>query len=252
MFYLYIILIFIFGLCVGSFLNVVIYRLQKKQSVVKPHSYCPRCRHRLFWFDLIPMVSFVILRGSCRYCQKKISWQYPLVEAACGLLFVFFLLADGLTPILFFHLLFSVILLLVFVYDLKYFLIPDAFILVGAVGAILASIFWGTPVFPQALLGSILGGGFFAFLVLISRGRWMGGGDVKLGFLMGLILGWSHLLLALFLAFVGGALVGIILILAGKKTLKSAVPFGTFLSVATLVALLFGDKLWLVYLSILF
>lgn len=248
---LYIILIFVFGLCVGSFLNVVIYRLHKGQSLVKPHSYCPHCRHRLFWSDLMPILSFVFLRGRCRYCHKKISWQYPLVEGVTGLLFLLFFLFDGPTVILIFHFMIGAILLLIFVYDLKYLLIPDQFILVGSVCAILSSILLQSPAFPQALLGSVMGGGFFAFIVLISRGRWMGGGDVKLGFLMGLLLGWSSLLLALFLAFVGGALIGLLLILTRKKTFKSAVPFGTFLTVATLVALFFGDNLLAAYLSML-
>jgi len=247
---LYSIAFFLLGLFVGSFLNVVIYRFKIKKSILTPRSFCPACHHNLAWYDLVPVLSFVLLFGKCRYCRKKISWQYPLVELSSGILFTFFYLKAGdLNSALLFNLFFVSIFVVVFVYDLKHYLILDKVIVVGATVAVIASIFLGKPDFPRAILGSLSAGGFFALLVLISRGRWMGGGDVKLGFLIGLIIGWPSVLVALFLAFLSGSIVGILLIAFKKKTLKSAVPFGTFLAVATIVVMLLGDRILDWYLS---
>lgn len=245
-------LLFLFGLAVGSFLNVVIYRSKIKKSIFKPKSFCPHCKHVLAWYDLIPVLSFISLRGRCRYCHKKISLQYPLVELATGILFaLFYLQAGGLNGKLFFDLFFTSILIIVFVYDLKHYLILDIIILVGAIGAILSSIFLGKPEFPQSLIGSFVGGGFFALLVLVSSGKWMGGGDVKLSFLIGLILGWPQILLALFIAFMVGSVIGLILIALKNKTLKSAVPFGTFLTASTIITMFFGDEILDWYLGLM-
>lgn len=247
-----ILFISLFGLCVGSFLNVVIYRTKIKKSLLHPPSFCPFCKHRLAWYDLIPVASFIILGGKCRYCRKKVSWQYPLVELACGILFALFYIKVGsINPLLFFNLFFVSIFVVIFVYDLKYYLILDKIILLGATLAILATIFLGKPSFPAALLGSLLSGGFFAIIVLVSKGKWMGGGDVKLGFLLGFILGWSQVLVALFIAFVLGSMVGLLLIALQKKTLKSAVPFGTFLTVAAIATMLEGERILKWYLNLI-
>jgi len=246
-------IIFIFSLVIGSFLNVVIYRAKIKKSVLAPRSFCPHCKHILSWRDLIPVASFILLRGKCRYCREKISPSYALVELSTGVLFVlFYLQAGSFNLALVFNLFFASILVVVFVYDLRYYLIIDNVILLGAIGAILASIFLGRLSFPQAILGSLAGGVFFAIIVLVSRGKWMGGGDVKLGFLLGLILGWPKILAALFLAFILGSIVGIFLVIRGKKKLKSAVPFGPFLAAATLVVMLWGDEIlnWYLHLII--
>lgn len=246
------ILLFLFGLSVGSFLNVVIYRSKIKKSIFRPQSFCPQCKHKLSWYDLIPVLSFILLRGKCRYCQKKISLQYPLVEIACGVLFVLFYLKSlTFNWALAFNLFFVSILIIIFVYDLKYYLILDKIILIGATLAVVASIFLGKPKFPVSLLGSLIAGGFFALIVLVSQGKWMGGGDVKLGFLIGLILGWPKVLLALGLAFMLGSIVGLILIAFKKKTLKSPVPFGTFLSTAALITILEGERILDWYLDLI-
>jgi len=246
------VILFILGLSTGSFLNVVIYRLKIKKSILKPRSFCPACNHTLVWYDLIPVLSFVFLGGKCRYCRKRISWQHPLVELSAGLLFILFYLKSGsLDWRLLFNLLFVSILIVVFVYDLKHYLILDKVIVLGAVLAVIASICLGKPEFPYALLGSAVVGGFFALLVLISRGKWMGGGDVKFGFLIGLIVGWPSVLVSLFLAFVLGGIIGVLLIVFRKKTLKSAVPFGTFLATATVTVMLYGEKILDWYLNIL-
>ena len=263
------IIIFLTGLIVGSFLNCVIYRL----AFPKGRSFCPHCKHILSWQDLIPVLSFFILRGECRYCGKKISWQYPLVEIATGLLFVLILnfefrwieqserLPVGLlsNKILIFNfetityflylLIISSLLIIIFVYDLKHFIIPDK-IIYPAIGIALIYNFYQLLIthYPLStvlnnLYAAFGAAVFFLAIVLVSRGKWMGLGDVKLAFLMGLFLGFPNILIALFFAFLIGAIIGVGLILAKRKTLKSEVPFGPFLVTGTFIALFWGPTI---------
>ena len=254
--------IFLLGLSVGSFLNVVIHRLETKEPIIKSRSRCPKCGTVLKWFDLIPLVSFIWRKGRCGYCNKKISWQYPLVELATGLLFLFVILNTShlrgtgsvknlsillqdpsLTFRMTFHLIIVSLLIVIFVYDLKHYLIPDK-IIYPAVGiAFLYSLFIIHNSLFNHFISAFLAGGFFLSFVLISKGRWMGLGDVKLAFLMGLVLGWPNILMALFLSFASGAIVGLGLIAFGKKKLKSEVPFGPFLVAGTIFILLYGSQL---------
>lgn len=245
----------IFGLAVGSFLNCVIYRLGKKKSFLKGRSFCPHCRHGLSWLDLIPVFSFFLLKAKCRYCHKKISWQYPLVELATALLFVLVgcrnLELYGYTNLWLWHsgflLVISAFLIVIFVYDLKHYLIPDKVIFPAIAVAFLyhslSSWFFGSWNSWFYGLGAAFGAmGFFLLIFLISRGNWLGFGDVKLVFFLGLILGWPNVLAGLFLSFMIGALIGTILIFFGKKGLKSEVPFAPFLVMGTLIALFWGEK----------
>lgn len=233
------IVIFILGLVVGSFLNCVIYRLEKGKSFLKGRSFCPHCSHQLQWLDLIPILSFFILKGRCRYCQRKISWQYPLIEIATGLLFLLIFNFQFSTSIY----IIACFLIIIFVYDLKHYLILDKVIYPAVVIA---------AVFNFSNWSSALGtAGFFLAIVLLSKGKWMGVGDIKLAFLMGLMLGFPDILVALFLAFMTGAIIGIGLIFWGKKTLKSEVPFGPFLIGGTLIALFWGERLINWYLNFL-
>ena len=238
------ILILLFGLCVGSFLNVVICRLKTKESIFIGRSHCPQCRTVLKWHDLIPVLSFLIQKGKCRYCNKKISWQYPLVEISTALLFLFVILNQqvknlidpSLTLRMTFYLIIISFLIIIFVYDLKHYIIPDKIIYPAI---IVAGIFN----FKFSILSALGASLFFLSLVLVSKGKWMGLGDVKLAFLMGLILGWPNILLALFLSFFSGAIVGVGLIILHKKGLKSEIPFGPFLSASTIFALLYGSQI---------
>ncbi len=245
------IFIFIFGLAVGSFLNVVICRLRTKEKILLSRSRCPQCGVVLKWYELIPVFSFLIQKGKCCYCHKKISWQYPLVEISTGLLFLLIVNKFGLgLPITYYLLLITCFLIIIFVYDLKHYIIPDR-IVFPAIGIALVNLGVRLPLWESysqiysqiynSFLSAILASGFFLSLVLISRGKWMGLGDVKLTFLMGLILGWPNILLALFLSFLSGAIIGIFLIVFGQKGLKSQIPFGPFLSGATLLVLLYGN-----------
>jgi len=252
--------VFLFGLAVGSFLNCLIYRLKTGESFLKGRSYCPHCKQVLNWPDLIPVLSFLILKGKCRYCSQKISLQYPLVELATGILFV--LIINYQLSII--NLLFACFLIIIFVYDLKHYIIPDK-VIYPAIGlALLYQLFRildlgfvsnfefrisNFQILINPLLSALLASTFFFLIVLISKGKWLGVGDIKLAFFMGLFLGWPNILVALFLAFFIGAIIGIGLIISGKKTLKSEVPFGPFLVTGTLIALFWGQNIIDIYLK---
>ena len=246
------IIIFLFGLAAGSFLNCVIYRLESNQSFLKGRSFCPHCKHQLGFWDLMPVLSFIMLGGKCRYCQKRIPLQYPLIELSTGLLFVFTKLeitTMGVIPSFYWLTIIS-FLIVIFVYDLKHYIIPDK-VIYPAIGITLFYDFYlgftKSPLilgdFVNQLLSATGAAGFFAAIVIVSRGKWMGVGDIKLAFLMGLILGLPSILVALFLAFLSGAIIGVGLIVSGKKTMKSEVPFGPFLVTGTFIALFWGQEL---------
>jgi len=236
------IFLFLFGLVVGSFLNVVISRFPTKESILKNRSHCPFCQKKLTWFELVPILSFIIQRGKCRHCGKKISWQYPLVEFFTGLIFLLIFIYK--LPV--FYFLIACFLIILFLYDLKHYLVPDKIVYPAIIITFIYRLFEDF----NYLLAALIGGAFFLAIVLISRGRWMGMGDVKIGFLMGLILGLSYLFTALFLAFLSGAIISVILIILKKKTLQSEIPFAPFLIGATFITIFWGDILINWYLNL--
>jgi prepilin signal peptidase PulO-like enzyme (type II secretory pathway) len=254
------VIVFIFGLIFGSFLNVVIWRLHAGESILTGRSHCPKCHYVLGPLELIPVLSFLIQKGKCRHCRKSISWQYPLVELSTAILFLFAYLPHDLrfTTYNFFLLartwFIIATLIVIFVSDLKYYLIPDKIIYpAAAVVLVTLPLIYGgeiswTGLFDPLIAG-ILGGGFFLLQYLISKGKWIGGGDIKLGALMGLILGLGGLGVALFFAYVVGASVGLILVASRKKTMKSQVPFGTFLVAGTIFSMFFGTSVLNWYLN---
>jgi len=277
-----IILTTILGLVIGSFLNVVIYRLKAGGSVVTGRSYCPQCKKTLRLPDLIPLISFIIQKGKCRYCQQKISWQYPLVELFTVTAFLLVYLTfqttnifnndNFLTSIFNFptlsngnllilnvsfwlsfisYFVFTAFLIVIFTYDLKHYLISDKIVIPGAVLAFLFSFINPNVSWLESLIGAVGISGFFALIIFLTRGKGMGWGDVKLGLFMGALLGWQVSLVALFIAFVSGSLVGIFLILFKKKKWKSQVPFGTFLTVSTFICMLWGREIVEWYLGML-
>src|SRR3989344_2468933 len=245
--------IFIFGLIVGSFLNSVIYRLEQGQSFIKGRSFCPHCKHQLSWQDLIPVFSFLILKGRCRYCQKTISWQYPLVEFFTGILFILIFFYASNIPYSIFYILISCFFIVIFVYDLKHYIIPDKVIYPAIVAAFLFRIWnfgnWDLFGILNLVFG-ILPSLFFLAIIIFSQGKWMGLGDFKLAVLMGLFLGWPDIIVALFSAVFLGAIIGIGLIISKEKTLKSEVPFGPFLVFGTFLALFWGGKIINFYLNL--
>ena len=263
--------VFLFGLVVGSFLNCVIYRLAlpnfslKNLGGLKNRSYCPHCKKTLSWQDLIPVLSFLILRGRCRHCRQKISWQYPLVEIATGLLFLLifnfqFSIFNEFSIFNFLKLIYywtiACFLIVVFVYDLKHYIIPDQIvypaILVSDIWYFISGIFdiYTKYEILNTIYSAFGAALFFLLIVLISRGKWMGVGDIKLAFFMGLILGFPNILVAIFSAFFIGAIIGIGLMTAGRKTMKSEIPFGPFLVTGTMSAIFFGESLTDWYLNL--
>ncbi|MCL5010594.1 MAG: prepilin peptidase [Patescibacteria group bacterium] len=260
---MFFVVVFVFGLFVGSFLNCVVYRLEVKKSFLQGRSFCPKCRHTLAWYDLIPVLSFVFLRGKCRYCNKKISWQYPVAELATGL--VFLIISNFQFPIfnqfpifefsnianLIFLLVIVCFLEIIFIYDLKHYIIPSRIIYPAIVIVFLYQLFGNYPFILNFVFAGLAAGGFFFLLWLVSGGRWMGFADAPLGFLLGLWLGFPEILIALFLAFFIGSAVGLILIGLGKKKMKSPVAFGPFLVAGAFIAFLWGEKLWSIYFSFL-
>jgi len=240
------IFLFFLGLFFGSFINCVVYRVNNGLSPLKGRSICPRCKHQLAWFDNIPLLSFILLGGKCRYCFSPISWQYPLVELAAGILTVLVVqLSNYELRVTSYNLLISWALLAIFVSDFIYQTIPDEIVYPTLFIVFIYLIFHSPNFLISNFLISFLVAGFFYLLVLITQGRGMGLGDVKLAGLIGLILGWPKIIVALYLAFLTGAFFGVILILLKKKKFGQHIPFGPFLTTATFVSLFWGEKIWL-------
>ncbi len=240
----------LFGLLIGSFLNVVIWRVPRKLSVVRPPSHCPNCETPIRAADNIPVFAWLALRGKCRHCGHPISVRYPLVEAGCGVLFGAVALRFGWSWELPAYLVLTAALLAISLIDLEHFIVPDritAPLTVAGVALLgLAGVAEGEGGrFVRSLLGGLA---FFAFLFLLNilYPRGMGMGDVKLSFSLGLFmgwLGWGQVFLGGFLSFLLGALVGVLLIAVGLKSRKDFVPFGPFLALGTMITILVGDPI---------
>lgn len=234
----------------GSFLNVVVLRTKKKESFLIKRSHCARCGHVLGFWDLVPLFSFIFQKGRCGYCYKKISAQYFLMELATGAVFLFIYLFSPNYCAIIFNVIISCFLIIIFLYDLKYYLILNKFTMPAMVVALLGNILLGRE-WWDLLLGALIAGGFFFLQYVVSKGKWIGGGDIRLGILMGLILGWQGALLALFIAYFIGAVAGMALIIAKRKKFKDAMPFGTFLCAATFAVMLVGRYVLDWYLGLL-
>ncbi len=258
--YLILSFIFLFGLIIGSFLNCFIWRLHTGEGV-GGRSYCPKCRKQIAWHDNIPVISYLILKGKCRGCGQTISWQYPIVELATGVLFVISLIINfqfsnnfqfPISSLLFLfkYWLVIAVMIIIFIYDLRWYLILDKITLPASVLFFILNIFLGF-YWQNLLISGIIGGGFFLLQFLISKGKWIGGGDIRMGFLMGVILGWPQIILALFLAYILGSIIGSGLLLFGRKKWGSEIPFGTFLAAATIVTVFWGDRIINWYLDLI-
>lgn len=253
---------FFLGLVFGSFCAALIYRLRADISITKGRSVCPQCDVQLKWYHNIPVGSFVFLRGKCASCKKAISWRYPLIELFFGVLvgFVFWFHQSTLiaNPLFFRDVVVVCVLGFIFLYDLLYQEIWD-FSTWYIAGALFVFHFALPFIFPVSyvpsidsmLIGSVIAGGFFAAQFFVSKGRWIGQGDIGLGVLMGVLLGWEKTLAALFFAYIIGALVGVTLLLTKRKSAGSEIAFGTFLSVASVVMLFYGDVLIDLYLVLI-
>ena len=246
--------LFVLGLCLGSFLNVVIHRLPRGESVVRPRSRCPRCRVPLKARDNIPIVSYLILRGRCRSCGAPISFRYPLVEAisGCCLLLAWSSSIGALDAAV--RAAFLLAMVTITFIDLDHQIIPDVITLPGIVVGLLAGPWIGVTRFESAI-GILVGGGALLLAATVYRAArglpGMGMGDIKLGGLLGSFLGWRGSLLSLLVGSFLGSIVGLGLIVSRRASGKTALPFGSFLAPAGIIALLFGPKLWEWYLGFL-
>lgn len=241
---------FFFGLIIGSFLNVCINRIPRGESIVAPSSRCESCGVRLKPWDLVPVLSWLLLRGRCRYCGATVSPKYLIVELLTGSLFVSLLAVKGLSAELIPYLTLTSILVVVGFTDLEHYLIPNKVIIASFVLGAGLHIFFRHLDWKDIFLGFLAGGGILYLLAVLSKGG-MGGGDIKLAALLGFYLGWQGVLLTLFLGALLASVTGIWLIILGKKSRKDPLPFGVFLSIAAMISMLYGGNILTWYLNAL-
>ncbi len=246
--------IFIIGLIIGSFLNVCIYRIPLKKTVVRGRSYCTACNALIPWYANIPVLSYIVLKGRCKDCGNPISLIYPFVELLNAICYVLIWQVYGMTfPALLFAALFSILIVISFI-DLKNMIIPDGLniaILILGIANFLFHVLTTTTSWYTFVLG------FFAasvplFILGLIYPDGMGGGDIKLMAASGLMIGWKMILLALFLAAIYGLLISLILIVTKKRSIKSVIPFGPMLSLGIMTAVLFGERMLAAYFSLFF
>jgi prepilin signal peptidase PulO-like enzyme (type II secretory pathway) len=224
-------------------------------------SYCPKCREKISWYDNIPVFSFILLGGGCRHCRKSISWQYPIVELAAGILFLLafylkfvsfyssdfldfqFLFTSGFFLLVLKDWFIISVMIIIFIYDLRWYLILDEISLPACLAVFIINLFLGIT-WQALLMSATVGAGFFLLQFIVSRGKWIGGGDIRLGLLMGLALGrLDYLILAVLLAYFVGSFVGLGLIIFGRKKWDSQIPLGVFLSVSTIFVIFYGEAI---------
>jgi leader peptidase (prepilin peptidase)/N-methyltransferase len=245
----------IFGAMIGSFLNVCIHRLPKEESIVRPGSHCPKCKTPIQYYDNIPLLSFLLLRGKCRYCQASISIQYPIVEAITALSSFFLFITFGVSLSFIYYFSFVAALIAITVIDLYHQIIPDVISLPGIVIGLLGSLVIPQITFWSSLIGVLSGGGSL-FLVAtvyqwLFKREGMGGGDVKLLAMIGAFLGWKAVILTIFLSSFIGSIIGITVMLIKGKDFKYAIPFGPFLALGAVISLFCGENLisWYLYIN---
>jgi leader peptidase (prepilin peptidase)/N-methyltransferase len=234
--------IFILGLCIGSFLNVVIYRLPGGESITLERSHCTSCGKRLRWYELIPLFSYLFLRGRCRTCHEPISLRYPLVELLTGIIFALLFLRFSLTIELVKYLFLSALLVAVSFIDLEHYIIPNSLIITGLAGGLILNIAAKDVGFVSALAGLLVTSGFLLLIALASKGG-MGGGDIKLVAVTGLFLGWPLGPFGLILGAVIGGMIAVVLLLFRIKGRKDPLPFGPFIALGTFISILYGSQI---------
>jgi len=246
---------FIFGALVGSFLNVCIFRLPKEESIIWPGSHCPHCKKPIRFYDNIPLVSYFLLRGRCRYCKGSISLQYPLVEGITALSSLFLIIKFGPSMSYLFYFAFVAALIVITVIDLYHQIIPDVISLPGIGMGLLASLLIPQITFFNSLIGILLGGGSLfivaTFYQWLFKREGMGGGDIKLLAMIGAFLGWKAVLLTILLSSLIGSVTGILMMVVKGKDFKYAIPFGPFLSLGAVISLFYGEEIvrWYLYLN---
>jgi len=241
-----VVIVALFGLFIGSFLNVCIYRIQKGESIVWPPSHCPKCTKALKPWDNIPVISYLILKGRCRYCTEPISVRYPVVELLSALLAVSLLYRFGMSVTFLIYYLWACVLIIITFVDLDIQIIPDTLSLGGIVVGLLV-VYWLPITYKDAFIGLVLGGGLLLAIIygyyFLTKKEGMGGGDVKLLAMIGVFTGWQGVLFTVFAASLMGSMVGIPWGLIKKGTLKAAIPFGPFLALGALIYVFWGQYL---------
>ena len=234
------------GLMLGSFMNVCIYRLPRGLSPVRPRSGCPNCGHMLAWYENVPVVSYLVLRGRCRKCRVAISPMYPIIEAITGAVFLAAYLWYGPSALLIVRLAFAWAMIALFVIDYQHQILPNVITIPGIVIGILSNILAG-PGWIASIIGAAVGAGsLYAIAEIYYRVRHeegLGMGDVKMLGMIGAFLGWKLVLLTLVISSFLGSIVGVFVLVSRKESLKYAMPFGTFLAVGALVASVAGDAI---------
>ncbi|MGE8206078.1 prepilin peptidase [Heyndrickxia sp. NPDC080065] len=239
----------VLGLLFGSFFNVVGLRVTEKKSILVPRSHCPHCKHELKWFELIPIFSFLLLRGKCRICEKKISLLYPVMEFITGFLFAFTFAKFGWSTDLLLAMLLISLIAIITVSDFVYMLIPDSILLFFGFILIVVRIFYPSDPWWDFIVGAVFGFVLLLLIAIISKGA-MGGGDIKLFFVIGLVLGVKMTFLTFILSTLLGALFGVLMIIAGKYKKRKPIPFGPFIGVASIISFLYGNSIIYWYFNI--
>jgi leader peptidase (prepilin peptidase)/N-methyltransferase len=240
------VLVFVLGLVFGSFVSAFSWRYPKGISIAKGRSMCPKCHTKISWYDNIPLLSFLILKAKCRHCKNKISLRYPLIELVTAIGFAmigYFTLSTGLSLQFVYSILIFLILETIFVIDFENQIIPDSFTFIGILVSVIMMLLIGDQQLLSRLFAGLAAASMLLLIHLATRGRGMGLGDVKFAILGGMITGPKLFLIWMFIAFLTGAIVGIILIIGKKKGLKSQIAFGPFLVLAIPLAVLYGEKI---------
>lgn len=250
------ILISLYGLVIGSFLNVCIYRIPREESIVFPSSHCPNCGTKLKAYDLVPLLSYIVQRGKCRYCGEKISPQYPIVELLNSLVYILIYNKFGLSlSFIFYGIIFSILIVIAFI-DLKEMIIPDILVILIIIITIIYKVllfllYSKSPDLLNSIGGLVLSSLLFVLIILVSKGG-MGGGDVTLIGSLGFILGIKNIFLTIFLSFILGAIISVILLITKIKGKKDPIPFGPFIILGFFITLFWGEDLINWYLSLFF
>jgi len=239
----YYLTVLIFGLVIGSFLNVVIWRIPRDESISFPPSHCPKCNNHIRPYDLIPVISYIILGGRCRYCKEKISIEYPIVELINGIMYVFLFYKFPMSlKAIEYSFLFS-LLLSISIIDFKTQLVDDKMILFGGAGVLVFELI--NKGFSMKLLdnlyGALTGAVVIGLIVYLTRG--MGEGDIEIFALCGFVLGFKYTLLSLWLSFILGGIIGVTLLLLKIKKRKDPIAFGPYIALGSMIVLLYGDSL---------
>ena len=247
-FVLQVVMVFVSGCCFGSLYNVVIHRLPVKESIIRPGSHCPHCKHPISFHDNVPLLSYLMLWGKCRYCRERISPRYPFVAGLTGLLALLLFLRYGWVPQFFIECLFVSLLIVITFIDLDTYLIPDVLSLSGMLAGFVLSFFSPRVAWLDSLLGIVLGGGFF-FLIAIGyqylrHKDGLGGGDIKLLAMIGAFLGWPGVVFTVLAGSLVGTVVGFVVMWRSHKGLSAMLPFGPFLASGALLYLFWGEAFY--------